>query len=150
MRIAHFSWEFPPVIWGGLGTFALEISQKQVSKGNNVTVFAWDSTNTQPKKEVIDGINIVRSYNTKFMNSLPYNIYRLHIWWRKGYKDVLKLFEKNHFDIVHCHDLASLPIGVKLKNEFGIKLVYDAHEIWGYMVSRDLSKIWAYYYWWFP
>ncbi len=26
MKIAHFSWEFPPAIWGGLGTFATEIT----------------------------------------------------------------------------------------------------------------------------
>ena len=45
MKIAHFSWEFPPAIWGGLGTFALEITQKQVSRGNNVTVFALNDKN---------------------------------------------------------------------------------------------------------
>jgi len=46
--------------------------------------------------------------------------------------------------VVHCHDLSSLPIGVKLKKKLGLHLVYDAHEIWGYMVKKDLPW-WKYY-----
>jgi glycosyltransferase involved in cell wall biosynthesis len=118
-----------------------------VNNGHSVTVLAWDKTGKQPVYETKEGISIVRSYNSKFMTLLPYDIFRLHCWWKKGYKDALKLFEKNHFDVVHCHDLSSLPIGVKLKKKFDVKLVYDAHEIWGYMVSRDLPlKSWVEYY----
>jgi glycosyltransferase involved in cell wall biosynthesis len=120
-----------------------------VNNGHSVTVLAWDKTGRQPAYETKDGISIVRSYNSKFMNILPYDIFRLHLWWTKGYKDSFKLFEETHFDVVHCHDLSSLPIGIKLNKKFGLKLVYDAHEIWGYMVSRDLPfKLWANYYLW--
>jgi glycosyltransferase involved in cell wall biosynthesis len=47
---------------------------------------------------------------------------------------------------LHCHDLDTLPIGVALKKKLGLPLVYDAHEIWGYMVAKDLPKCWADYY----
>lgn len=117
-----------------------------VKAGHKVTVFAWDKTGNYPKKEIKDGIEIIRNYNSKFMDFLPYDIFRLHWWWKKGYKDALKLFEGKTFDAVHCHDLSSLPIGLKLKKKFGIKLVYDAHEIWGYMVKKDLFW-WKYYLW---
>lgn len=117
-----------------------------VDNGHKVTVFAWDKIKKNPEKEAKDGINIFRSCNSKFMNILPYDIFQLHWWWRKGYKDALKLFEDKHFDVVHCHDLSSLPIGIKLKNKFGLKLVYDAHEIWGYMVEKGVPW-WRYYLW---
>ena len=40
MKITHFSWEYPPAIWGELGTFALEISEKKSKMGHDVTVFS--------------------------------------------------------------------------------------------------------------
>jgi glycosyltransferase involved in cell wall biosynthesis len=117
-----------------------------INAGHDVTILAWDRKRNNPSEEVKDGIQVVRSYNTKFMDLLPYDIFRLHFWWKKGYKDALKLCEKKPFDVVHCHNLDTLPIGIKLKKKLGIRLVYDAHEIWGYMVSKDLPGWWANYY----
>ena len=117
-----------------------------VKSGNNVTVLAWDITGKNQLSEEKNGINVQRSFNTNFMKYLRYDIFRLHFWWIKGFRDAQRLFKKNKFDVIHCHDLDTLPIGVKLKKKFNIPLIYDAHEIWGYMVSRDLPKIWAKYY----
>ncbi|MCK4996118.1 MAG: glycosyltransferase [Thermoplasmatales archaeon] len=117
-----------------------------VKAGHKVTVLAWDKEGDSPATEVRDGINIVRTYNTGFMKLLPYEIFRMHIWWRQGYKDALNLHKKQHFDVVHCKDFDSLPIGVKLKKKLGIKLIFDAHEIWGYMIERELPRFWANYY----
>lgn len=119
-----------------------------IKTGHKVTVLAWDKKRVNSPKEVKDGINIIRSYNSKLMNLLPYDIFRLHLWWNKGFKDALKLYKENPFEIVHCHDLSSLPIGIKLKKKLGLPLVYDAHEIWGYMVAKDLPNWWAKYYLW--
>jgi len=117
-----------------------------VRTSHSVNVLAWDRKKENPSREVKDGINIVRSYNTKFMDLLPYDIFRMHFWWNKGYRDALQLYEENPFDAVHCHDLDTLPIGIKLKKKFGVSLFYDAHEIWGYMVAKDLPKWWVNYY----
>jgi len=117
-----------------------------IKAGHNVTVLAWDKTKKHSAIDKKDKINIIRSYNSKFMDVLPYDIFRLHFWWKKGYRDALKIYEKKRFDVVHCHDLSSLPIGVKLKKKLGIVLVYDAHEIWGNMVAKDLPKWWSNYY----
>jgi len=119
-----------------------------IKAGYDVTVLAWDRKRENLLNEEKEGIHIVRSYNTKLMNILPYDIFRLHFWWKKGYIDALGLFEKKPFDVVHCHNLDTLPIGIKLKRKFGIQLVYDAHEIWGYMVARDIPKWWSNYYLW--
>jgi glycosyltransferase involved in cell wall biosynthesis len=50
----------------------------------------------------------------------------------------MSLHRADAIDVVHCHDLDTLPAGVRLKKRLGVPLVYDAHEIWGYMVERDL------------
>jgi glycosyltransferase involved in cell wall biosynthesis len=117
-----------------------------IKSGHKVTILAWDKKKENPHTGSIDGINIVRSYNSLFMKILPYDIFKMHFWWFKGYYDALDLHEKTPFDVVHCHDLDTLPIGVKLKKKIGLKLVYDAHELWGYMVSNDIPTSWANYY----
>ena len=60
MNIAHFSWEYPPVIYGGLGTFVTEISQKQHTFGNDVTVFSLNKDNKLPTYELWNGIEVYR------------------------------------------------------------------------------------------
>jgi glycosyltransferase involved in cell wall biosynthesis len=109
-----------------------------VDAGHDVTILAWDKNKQYPKKQMIDGISIVRNYNSKFMNILPFNLLRLPFWWRKTYKDALELFEKKHINTVHCHDLDSLRIGFRLKKKKGCKLIYDSHEIWPYMIEGEI------------
>lgn len=35
-------------------------------------------------------------------------------------------------DIVHCHDVYTLPIGEKIVDKLGVKLIYDSHELWAH------------------
>jgi len=119
-----------------------------VKNGHKVTIVAWDKKNENSHFELIDGISVVRIYSTKFMNLLPYDIFKLYFWWNEGYKEALKLHLKENFHVIHCHDLDTLPIGVKLKKKIGLSLIYDAHEIWGYMVAQDIPKPYANYYLW--
>ncbi len=121
-------------------------SESLISTGNEVTILAWDKKKLHPLNDTKDGIKIVRSYNTNLIDILPRDIFKMHLWWKKGYKDAVKLHNKKPFDVIHSHDLDTLPIGVKLKKKFGLPLIYDAHEIWGYMVNKDLPKWWANYY----
>ncbi|RLF57379.1 MAG: glycosyltransferase family 1 protein, partial [Thermoplasmata archaeon] len=60
MKIAHFSWEYPPVIYGGLGTFATEITQKQKFLGNDVTVFTLNGGNALRTSEKWNDIEVYR------------------------------------------------------------------------------------------
>ena len=117
-----------------------------ISAGHRVTVLAWDKTKSYQKREKKEDIEIIRSYNTRLMDIMPYDIFKLHLWWNKGFNDSLDFLKENSFDVIHCHDLSSLPIGIKLKKKFGLPLIYDAHEIWGYMVEKDVPW-WRYYIW---
>lgn len=40
-------------------------------------------------------------------------------------------------DVVHCHDLQALPIGAALKRKLGLRLIWDAHEIYEEVAQGD-------------
>ena len=56
----HFSWEFPPVIYGGLGTVLIELTQKQAYFGHEPTVFALNGNNNFKTYEKWNGIDAYR------------------------------------------------------------------------------------------
>jgi len=114
-----------------------------IRAGHRVTVLAWDREGNNKPQEIKDEIEIVRSYNSRLMNLAKYDIFKMYLWWNKGYKDALKLCKNKKFDIIHSHDLSSLKIGLKLKKRFSLPLIYDAHEIFGYMITQDVPNFFA-------
>ena len=81
MRIVHFSWEFPPVIFGGLGTFAMEITQKQKAMGNDITVFSLNRANKLKTSDNWNGISVYRPTNLDIAKPLKFCINsELHSW----------------------------------------------------------------------
>jgi glycogen synthase len=144
MKIVHFSWEFPPTIWGGLGTFATELSQKQVSLGNHVTVFALNEGNTNPPTEKWNGVNVYRpklidlsSSFTLFANQdvrswgdhfkffsdvVSYNISSAS----QLINTIVKTNEKS-FDILDGHDWLGIIGGMIAKKELNLPLIFHIH-----------------------
>lgn len=112
-----------------------------VENGYDVTVICWDRKNSFPCKESINDIKVVRISNSFFMSILFHDLLRNPLWWWYAFRKGVELYEEGFdFDVVHCHDLDTLVAGVLLKKKLGIKLVYDAHEIFGYMISRDMPQ----------
>ncbi|MDG6219612.1 MAG: glycogen/starch synthase, partial [Candidatus Thermoplasmatota archaeon] len=60
LSVAHFSWEYPPKIWGGLGTFATELTKQQKHMGNDVKVFAVNDKNSLNPFDDWNGILVYR------------------------------------------------------------------------------------------
>lgn len=59
MRILHVSWEYPPVLYGGLGRHVHALAQEQAREGHDVTVL----TQLPPgatETEVVNGVRIIR------------------------------------------------------------------------------------------
>jgi len=113
-----------------------------IDAGHQVTVLMWDRKGESEKESKIEGIRVLRFRNTFSMNILPNDILRNPIWWRNAYTKGLKLFKNGfYFDVVHCHDLDTLQIGIWLKKKLKVKLIYDAHEIFGYMIENSVPKI---------
>ncbi len=108
-----------------------------VSAGHSVEVIGWDRKGEASKQEDIGGIKVTRMRNSRLMRVAPSDLFRNPLWWRMAYKEGLK----HEFDLIHCHDLDTLQSGVKLKRKKHTPLVFDAHEIFTYMIEEDVSKI---------
>ena len=107
-----------------------------IRAGYEVTVLAWDFYKKTALTEKNNGINIIRIRDAGLASLLYYRILRLPFWYSEAYKKAIGLNKKKKFDVIHCHDLITLPIGIRLKKSIGCFLIYDAHEIFGYLLRE--------------
>lgn len=119
--------------------------QSLIQAGYEVTVIARDWQNQNPPRESFDGIEVVRVQTPLTprhgLGGPLWNGFGLLLWQWRAYRRALELPRDTSFDIIHCHDFDTLPIGVKLKRKLYVPLIYDAHEIYGYMVARDVPRM---------
>ena len=144
MKIVHFSWEFPPVIFGGLGTFATEITQKQMAMGNEVTVFSLNDQNKLKTSDSWKGITVYRPKNLDIAAILHMcTNQELRSWGAnfQFFSDVIgyNLFSASKlvnlltdngsksFDIIDAHDWLGIMGGIVAKKELDIPLMFHVH-----------------------
>ena len=144
MKIAHFSWEFPPVIYGGLGTYTAEITQKQANLGNEVTVFSLNNNNSLKTYDKYDGVDIYRPKTLDLTSTFNlFADYELRSWGPnfKFFSDVISyntlsasqlvnfLVRKQNksFDIIVAHDWLGILGGMIVKNELKTPLMFHIH-----------------------
>ncbi|MGC9469403.1 MAG: glycosyltransferase family 4 protein [Anaerolineae bacterium] len=108
-----------------------------VEAGCEVTVLCWDREDEFPANEAVDGYRIdrVQSIPTGY-GAGPRQLTRTPLFWREAVRRVLDLGA----DVVHCHDLDTLPAGWWLKRRLGVPLVYDAHEDYPALMSLYLPN----------
>jgi len=105
--------------------------------GHHVTCIGWDRSGKGEPYEERGGLAILRVRTDAIMRALGRDLFRLPLWWRRA----RKLAEAQDFDVVHCHDLDTLPVGVDLKRARGTLLVYDCHEVFGFMIENDVPRL---------
>jgi glycogen synthase len=154
MKIVHFSWEYPPVIYGGLGTFATEITKKQIELEHDVTVFTLNRDNTLATSDQIDGVEVYRPKTLDL--SKPFYLcadHDLRSWgpYFKFFADVLSynimsasqlvnsLVRKNgrSFTIIDAHDWLGIMGGIVAKKELNVPLVFHVHST---EVGRSIGR----------
>ena len=115
-----------------------------IKADHEVTVIAWDRERKNPSRQTWDGIDVVRvrtRLSPKFGAAWRlWNGFNLLLWWRQAYRLALTVNREGRVDVIHCHDLDTLSIGTRLKRKLKIPLIYDAHEIFGYMVAGSLPR----------
>jgi glycogen(starch) synthase len=154
MKIVHFSWEYPPVIYGGLGTFATEISKKQADAGHDVTVFSLNRDNALSTTDRINGVEVYRPKTLDL--SKPFYLcvdHELRSWgpYFKFFADVLSyniisasqlvnsLVRKNgrSFSLIDAHDWLGIMGGMVVQKELDIPLVFHVHST---EVGRSIGR----------
>lgn len=155
MKIGFFTWEYPPRIVGGLGTYSQYITRDISVLGNDVVVFTPNTGNLKTF-EKMDGIEVyrltgidsteamrlfvrddLRSWgdNLSFFNSVFTNDV---LCSSKFYE--LAVTEK--FDIVCCHDWLAAMAGITLKEKLGIPMVFHVHSTeWGRSIGPGSQTV---------
>ncbi|MFX0203833.1 MAG: glycosyltransferase family 4 protein [Candidatus Hodarchaeota archaeon] len=95
-----------------------------VNSGYDVTILCWDRDLKRPAFEVIDGISVERIYVKSTHGRGTSQLLFLFLFWLKAYARSFK----RRFQIIHCHDFDTLPLGFLISKYKNAKLVYDAHE----------------------
>lgn len=111
-----------------------------VKAGWRVTVLCWDRAAESPAEEQLDGARIVRLRSTRMMALRGFDLLRLAPWNRLAARAAIDLHTTDPFTLIHAHDLDTLPAALRVKRRLGLPVLYDAHEIWGYMIAKDLPS----------
>ena len=105
--------------------------------GHRVTVVCWDREGQFPAQEVLSGYRIERVQNVRTVYGAgARQILYTPRFWQAAARRVQALDP----DIIHCHDLDTLPVGWWLKSRTGARLVYDAHEDYPALMSLYLPR----------
>lgn len=97
--------------------------------GATVLVLCWDRDGRTPEIEERDGIRIERLRTPSRRNLGIGQVPTLLAFYRAAWRRL----REEAMDIVHVHDLPLLLLGIVVARHHGVKLVYDAHEIYHVM-----------------
>ena len=118
-------------------TRVLQEARSLVRGGVDVTIVGWDREGAHPAAELsLNGIDVRLLRSTALMKIAPSMVLKSTLWWRSAYR----LASAVSFDLVHSHDLDTLQTGARLKAKTGAPLLFDAHEIFAYMIEGDYPK----------
>ncbi len=119
-------------------------AQALVQSGHQVSVIAWDKLKQNPRKQTWDGVDVLRlriCLSPKCGLSLPpWHAFHLLLWQRQAYREALALNKEAAFDAIHCHFLDTLSVGLRLKRKLGVPLIYDARDMYGYMMQASFPR----------
>lgn len=105
MRVLHLSWEYPPVVYGGLGRHVHALAEAQAAAGADVVVLT-QAAEGAADDERVNGVRIVRvRHDAPFV---PLDAEHL-IGWVFGFssgmsRGVLRLMAGWRPDVIHGHD----------------------------------------------
>jgi glycogen(starch) synthase len=129
MRVLMVSWEYPPLLVGGLGRHVHALAEATARAGHEVTVLTrHPGTPDVAADEVTGGVRVVRvpedPTGLTFVDDLlAWTMALNHALTRAG----LALCADGPFDVVHAHDWLVAHAATTLKHHLGVPLVATLH-----------------------
>lgn len=115
-------------------------AQALIEEGYVVDGIEWDKKRQYISQyDCFDGISIYRVRVPDILNKSV--ILRESYWFNDAFNHATELFKHQKYEVVHCHDLDTIPIGIKLKKKYNCKLIYDAHENFPEMIKGNVPKL---------
>ena len=125
-RVLILSWEYPPLIEGGLARHVRKLSEALVAQGTEVHVLTRGGEES-PVEEEAAGVVIHRVREPK----RPTDLGEFVAWVERMNSDMLaagvELGDRYDFDLVHGHDWLVAIAGDHLARRFGAPLVTTIH-----------------------
>lgn len=103
VRVLHLSWEYPPLVYGGLGRHVHALAEAQAARGDNVTVITQMSPGEAPDS-VVAGVRVLRVPHDP--PTLPFDEEHLLAWVMSLESAMIRagLHLDTAPDVVHAHD----------------------------------------------
>ena len=83
MRIAYFSIEFPPRIFGGLGVYVDKISREMTSLGERISVFTLGDSDLKSHQDM-NGVEVFREFPVAIRDGLEIFLSPETLSWGDG------------------------------------------------------------------
>jgi len=127
MRVVMLSWEYPPLLVGGLGRHVHALAEAMARGGHAVTVLTRHAAGL-PYDEVVGGVRVVRVPEDPTLLSftddlLAWTMALNHALTRAG----LAVCAEAPPDVVHAHDWLVAHAATTLKHHLGVPLVATLH-----------------------
>ncbi len=130
-RVLILSWEYPPVIEGGLARHVRKLTEALVRQGVTVDVLArgsdHGSENGQPRADEIGGLTVHRVREP----SWPRDLDRFVGWVQRMNEDMLAageaLAQESSYDLVHGHDWLVARASAALAERLEVPYVTTIH-----------------------
>ena len=128
MRVLMVSWEYPPVMVGGLGRHVHALAEALARRGDEVTVLARSDGTAVPAEEVVGGVRVVRVPPDPVLlrledDLLAWTLALNHALTRAG----LRVAAEEPPDVVHAHDWLVAHAASTLTSHLGVPLVATVH-----------------------
>lgn len=107
-----------------------------IGMGCRVRLLAWDRDLKAPAAECMEGVGVERVFLSSTHGRGATQIF-FYAWL---YLKMLWRGMRTPFDVVHCHDLDTLPLGFILGKLKRKPIVYDAHESFPDMLEGSVSR----------
>lgn len=144
MRILHVSWEYPPVVYGGLGRHVAELAHAQTLLGHEVMVVTQSPVHREPRGDGPDGLAPAGGAFAEAWDDERVQVVReaTALSERPGVDDLIRWVE--HLDselgasalratrdwqpdVVHSHDWVTAGSGATLQAALGVPRVHTVH-----------------------
>ncbi|MBM7086961.1 glycosyltransferase family 4 protein [Micromonospora humidisoli] len=127
-RILMLSWEYPPVLVGGLGRHVHALSVALAAAGHEVTVVTRH-TDGAPLEEYADGVRIVRAAEDPVTFPLATDSL---LAWTMAFnhtltRAALRAAESGAYDVIHAHDWLVAHTAMTLRAHLDVPLVSTIH-----------------------
>ncbi|TDB81021.1 glycosyltransferase family 4 protein [Micromonospora sp. KC721] len=127
-RVLMLSWEYPPVLVGGLGRHVHALSVALAAAGHEVTVITRHADGA-PLEEYADGVRILRAPEDPVTFPLATNTL---LAWTMAFnhtltRTALRATETGTYDVIHAHDWLVAHTAITLREHLDIPLVTTIH-----------------------